>query len=155
VSGPVEQPPEPVRIDVVGVGVEPVPAPFGGDLDSRSGTGQHASDAGDVAADGLLRVVRWIIVPQQIDEPGDRYRTADLQQQDPQQAAFVAARQCQHLAVTCVHLDRTEHVEPHVRTLVAPASPVATLLSSLPPYRAYTTGPEPPAVGTGYGRGRP
>ena len=115
-----EQATKPVGVDGVGVDVEYVAAVRGHQADTvvdSTGPGEQRPDAGDISTQGLRRP-RWrIAVPQQADQPRERDDMTGFQEQDAQQAAFLPARQRHDPPVVGVYLDRSEHSEPHARTV--------------------------------------
>ena len=139
--GAVDQAAEPVGVDAVGVGSEEVAALPGHERDAAARVGEHGADAGDLGAQDAVRLLRWVVGPQQGAQPVARYRLAGVQQQDRQQAAFLPAGQCEDPAVVCVYLDRSEHTEPHVAQRIGPGRGVGNAFGHPCALRCSSNGP--------------
>jgi hypothetical protein len=112
---PLDEGPEPLRVNGFRRYGQPVPVVYR--LESHPAPEQDRSQTRDVCVHRAPGPRRRAALPQQVDQPLDRYRAAVGEQQYGEHEPLPAPLEGHHTTVRRLRLDRAEHPEPHAATV--------------------------------------
>lgn len=110
------EPLEPACVDLLRLGREHVPRGLHDEEAAGLAPGavrlKGVAEVVDVGLEGVRRRLRWLLAPEDLEEPVRRHGAAGVDEQGGEEQLHLAARQRDH-GVTIDHLERPQHPELH------------------------------------------